>query len=82
MATLRLSSMCSRLNLSVIVRSRAYHLLDLEVVKRRLLHAPDHVSTHPESGMTRALYDCASVPLTPAGPEVRLVVATHPGTLR
>lgn len=29
------------------------------------------------SGMTRALYDCASVPLTPAGPEVRLVVATH-----
>ncbi len=32
---------------------------------------------HPESGMTRALYDCPAVPLTPTGPEVRLVVATH-----
>ncbi len=67
-------------NLTVIVRSRAYHLLDLDVVKRRLVHAPDHVSTHAESGMTRSLYDWASVPLTPAGPNVRLVVATHPGT--
>jgi len=27
--------------------------------------------------MTRMLYDCASVPLTPTGPEV-LVIATHP----
>lgn len=67
-------------NLTVLVRSRAYHLLDLDVVKRRLVHAPDHVSTHAESGMTRSLYDCTSVPLTPAGPNVRLVVATHPGT--
>jgi hypothetical protein len=49
-------------------------------VKTRLLNAPDQISTHPESGMTRALYDCASVPLTPTGPEMRLVVATHPGT--
>src|SRR5437660_10128043 len=32
------------------------------------------------SGMTRALYDCPAVPLTPTGPEVRLVVATHPAT--
>jgi hypothetical protein len=67
-------------NLTVLVRSRAYHLLDLDVVRRRLVHAPDHVSTHAESGMTRSLYDCASVPLTPAGPNVRLVVAIHPGT--
>jgi hypothetical protein len=67
-------------NLGVIARSRAYHLLDLEVVKLRLLGAPDHVSTHPESGMTRALYGCASVPLTPTGPEVRLVVAAHDAT--
>ncbi|HEU5383037.1 MAG TPA: hypothetical protein VFV38_47125 [Ktedonobacteraceae bacterium] len=67
-------------NLTVIVRSRAYHLLDLDVVRRRLVHAPDHVSTHAESGMTRSLYDCASVPLTPSGPNVRLVVATHLGT--
>jgi hypothetical protein len=67
-------------NLTVISRSRAYHLLDLEVVKLRLACAPDQVRTHPESGMTRALYDCASVPLTPTGPDVRLVVATHATT--
>jgi hypothetical protein len=66
--------------LAVVARSRAYHLLDLDVVKLRLVHAPDQVSTHAESGMTRALYDCVSVPLTPAGPEVRLVVSTHAGT--
>ncbi|HEY6406925.1 MAG TPA: hypothetical protein VIY29_05600, partial [Ktedonobacteraceae bacterium] len=67
-------------DLAMIVRSRAYHLLDLDVVKLRLMHAPDHLSTHPESGMARALYDCASVPLTPTGPSVRLVIATHPST--
>jgi len=57
-----------------------YHLLELEVVKQALARAPDHVNIHPESGMMRALYDCESVPLTPAGPEVRLVVATHGAT--
>ena len=67
-------------HLSVIVRSRAYHLLDLEVVQQRLAHPPDQVSTHAESGMTRALYDCAAVSLTAAGPPVRLVIATHPTT--
>ncbi len=66
--------------LGVIVRSRAYHLLDLEIIQQRLMCAPDQVSTHPESGMSRTLYDCPAVPLTPAGPEVRLVVATHPAT--
>jgi hypothetical protein len=67
-------------DLAVIARSRAYHLLDLDIVKLRLLRAPDQGNTHPESGMTRALYDCPTVPLTPTGPEVRLVVATHPAT--
>jgi hypothetical protein len=67
-------------DLAVIARSRAYHLLDLDIVKLRLLRAPDQGNTHPESGMTRALYDCPTVPLTPNGPEVRLVVATHPAT--
>src|SRR5260221_4258964 len=66
--------------LGVIARSRDYHLLDLEVVKQALARSPDQVSTHPESGMTRALYDCPAVPLTPAGPEVRLVVAIHDAT--
>jgi hypothetical protein len=63
--------------LGVISRSRDYHLLDLEVVQQVLAHPPDQVSTHPASGMMRALYDCPTVPLTPTGPEVRLVVATH-----
>ncbi len=63
--------------LGVIARSRDYSLLDLEVVKQALARSPDQVSTHPESGMTRALYDCPAVPLTLTGPAVRLVVATH-----
>src|SRR5260221_4633563 len=67
-------------HLGVIARSRAYHLLDLEAVQQALACTPAHVSSHPESRMTRGLYDCASVPLTPTGPQVRLVVATHPAT--
>lgn len=67
-------------NVSVIVRSRAYHLLDLDVVQGRLEHAPDQRVAHPESGMPRELYDCTAVPLTATGPTVRLVIATHPGT--
>jgi hypothetical protein len=67
-------------DLGVIARSRASHLLDLEIVQQRLLRAPDRVSRHPESGLTRTLDDCESVPLTPAGPQVRLVVATHATT--
>ena len=67
-------------DLAVIARSRAYHLLDLDVVKLGLEGTPDYMSTHPESSMARALYDCPAVPLTPTGPEVRLVVATHPAT--
>jgi hypothetical protein len=66
--------------LGVIARSRAYHLLDLPVVQQAFAHTPDQVRTHPESGVTRALYDCPAVPLTPAGPEVRMVVATHSAT--
>jgi hypothetical protein len=66
--------------LGVLARSRAYHSLDLEVVQRTLARASDKVSTHPESGVTRALYDCPTVPLTPTGPEVRLVVAAHDAT--
>jgi len=67
-------------DLGVIARSRAYHLLDLDVVQQTLVRAPVQVSTHPESGMTRSLYDCPAVPLTPTGKEVRLVVATSAAT--
>jgi hypothetical protein len=66
--------------LGILARSRAYHLLDLSVVQQALGCPPDQVRTHPESGVTRALYDCPAVPLTPAGPEVRMVVATHRAT--
>jgi hypothetical protein len=64
-------------SLAVIARSRDYSLLALESVKQALAHPPDHVSTHAESGMSRALYDCPAVPLTPNGPSVRLLVARH-----
>ncbi len=68
-------------DLAVIARSRAYHLLDLEVVRQVLARdASVQISHHPESGMTRTLYDCPTVPLTPTGPQVRLVVATHAAT--
>lgn len=66
--------------LGVIARSRDYTLLGLEKVKQALSRPPDQVSIHPESGMTRALYDCPAVPLTPSGPCVRLVVASHSAT--
>lgn len=66
--------------LGMIARSRDYSLLGLEVVKQALSRPAAQVSIHPESGMTRALYDCESVPLTPSGPYVRLVVATHCAT--
>jgi hypothetical protein len=66
--------------LGMIARSRDYSLLGLEVVKQALSRPPHQVSIHPESGMTRALYDCPAVPLAPSGPCVRLVVATHSAT--
>lgn len=66
--------------LGMIARSRDYSLLGLEGVKQALARPPDQVSIHPESGMTRALYDCPAVPLTPSGPGVRLVVASHAAT--
>lgn len=67
-------------DLSLIARSKDYALLDLEVVQKRLTRPPDQECTHPESGTFRALYTCPEVPLTPGGPRLRLVVATHPAT--
>jgi len=64
----------------MIARSKDYALLDVPEVKAVLAHPPDAESTHPESGMYRALYDCPDSPLTPMGPRVRLVVATHPAS--
>ena len=62
------------------VRSKDYGLLDLPLVQTRLQSPPDQQSIHPESGARRVLFDCPQVPLTPTGPCVRLIVATHPAT--
>lgn len=66
--------------LGVITRSKDYTLLNRAEVKARLARPPDGESTHPESGAARTLYDCPDISLTPAGPRVRLLVATHPAT--
>lgn len=61
-----------------VVRGKAYHLLEQPVVHERLRRPPDQHTIHPESGMHRALYDCAEIALTPTGPVVRMLLATHP----
>ncbi len=66
--------------MGIIVRSKEYGLLDLPAVAARLRQPPDHQSTHPESGASRALFDCPNIALRPLGPHVRLIVATHPTT--
>src|SRR2546426_4069497 len=66
--------------MGIIVRCKEYGLLDLPAVAARLKQPPDHHTTHPESGATRALFDCPDIALRPSGPRVRLIVATHPAT--
>ena len=66
--------------LGLIGRSKDYGLLDLPAVKAALAHPPVEVCTHPESRTERALFDCPQVPLCPTGPQVRLIVATHPAS--
>jgi hypothetical protein len=66
--------------LGVVVRCKEYGLLDLPAVAARLTLPPDSHTTHPESGAYRALFDCPDIALHPAGPRVRLLIATHPTT--
>ena len=66
--------------LAVVVRGKDYGLLDLPQVQARLALPPDEVSTHPETGTCRALFDCASLPLTGTELTMRVIVATHPAT--
>ena len=66
--------------MGIIVRCKDYGLLDLPAVAARLKQPPDHHTTHPESGVSRALFDCPDLALSPSGPRVRLIVATHPAT--
>ncbi len=61
-----------------ITRGKDYALLDRPEVQARLTQPPDQQTTHPETGTSRALFDCPDVLLTPTGPRSRVIVATHP----
>src|SRR2546421_3661847 len=63
---------------AVVVRGKAYHLIAQPAIQQRLQLPPDQVTVHPESGASRALYDCGPIQLAPAGPVMRLLLATHP----
>lgn len=66
--------------LGLIARSKDYQLLDLAQVQTVLAGPPGQTCTHPESQTVRALFDCPNIPLSPAGPVVRLIVAMSSAT--
>ena len=68
--------------LSYLTRGTDYHLLDQPTVQARLHLAPTEQYTHPETGLTRALYDCPDLPSTVLGEACRVIIATHPATSR
>jgi hypothetical protein len=63
---------------AVVVRGKDYHLIERSAIQQRLKLPPDQVTVHPESGASRALYDCGSIQLAPRGPTVRMLLGTHP----
>lgn len=62
----------------VVVRGKDSHLLGQPSVRQRFLRPPDQHTIHPESGASRALYDCGQIELSPTGSVVRMILATHP----
>ena len=66
--------------LAYVMRGKDYDLLNLPQVQIRLAQPPDQQITHPETGTCRALFDCPDLLLTPAGPCIRVIVATHPAS--
>jgi hypothetical protein len=66
-----------RSGLAYVMRGKDYDLLDRPEIKARLNLPPDQVVTHPETGTCRSLFDCLDVPITPMGPFIRVIVATH-----
>jgi len=68
------------LGLAVIGRCKEYSLLDLPQVQAVLSQPPAKLTTNPESGTSRALFDCPAVPLGASGLSVRLLIATHPAS--
>ena len=75
-----LADLLTPAGLGVIVRGKDYDLLDLPAVSTRLRLPPDQQTTHPESGTSRALFDCRDIPLTSTGPVVRMILATPPAS--
>ncbi len=53
--------------LPYVMRGKDYGLLDQPEIQARLERPPDQVVTHPETAMTRALFDCPDMALTPMG---------------
>jgi len=70
----------ARNGLGFLTRGKDYGLLDLPAVQARLQRPPDEMSTHPETGTCRALFDCPDIPLTGTAFRMRVIVATHPAT--
>ena len=66
--------------LCFLTRGKDYGLLDLPVIQARLQGPPDQVTSHPETGTSRALFDCPKIPLPGTGLTMRVIVATHPAT--
>ncbi len=65
-----------------VIRGKDYQILKRDEIQARLKLPPDQHLTHPESGVTRALYDCPAVPLGPDAAPCRVVVATHPASTK
>jgi hypothetical protein len=63
---------------SFVTRGKDYAMLDRADVQARLHLPADHHLASAESGICRALYDCPDQRLSPEGPLVRIIVATHP----
>ena len=51
--------------IGVIVRCKDYTWLDLPAIATRLKQPPDQHTVHPESGASRALFDCPDIALQP-----------------
>ena len=66
--------------LAYVMRGKDYDLLDLPQVQTRLAQPEDQQTTHPETGTCRALFDFPDLRLSPTGPCIRVIVATHPAS--
>jgi hypothetical protein len=65
-----------------VTRGKDYTVLDHPLVQARLHLPPDQSQQRPESQVVRSLYDCPEVPVGSEGVSCRVVVATHPESLK